>query len=251
MLTLANLIRKVRPAPLASFAARLFGLSKRRLVRTEQGKFYINSISDFGSRLLAGEYEPQMEAVLRRYLRPGGVFIDLGANEGYFSVFASGLVGPHGAVIAVEPQTRLQSVIKTNLEANTCSNVRVFKCVISDKTEKMRLQLAPDTNTGSSSLFRSTRYVLPTEEVQSFTLEEFLVRAGVISCDLMKVDIEGAEYDVFMSAGDVLRKGILKHVALELHHSILAKRGLSGDAFHTHMIESGYLPENGVYSFSR
>ena len=181
-----------------------------------------------------------MKAVLRRYLRPGAVFIDLGANEGYFSVLASGLVGPHGTVIAVEPQTWLQGVIQTNLTANNCFNVRVIRCVISDRTGKMCLSLAPEIHTGSSSLFRQTRYVLPTEEVQSFCLDDFLARAGVDRCDLVKVDIEGAEYDVFMAAGEVLRKGILKHVALEIHHSVLASRGLSGDTLHAHMIGSGY-----------
>jgi FkbM family methyltransferase len=71
-----------------------------------------------------------MGAVLRRYLRPGAVFIDMGANEGYFSVLASGVVGPSGAVIAVEPQSRLQGVIQTNLDANACLNVRLVRCVV-------------------------------------------------------------------------------------------------------------------------
>jgi FkbM family methyltransferase len=256
MTTLASFLLKLRPAPLASFAARICGLSKRRFVRTEHGTFFINPISNFGSILLGvAKYEPQMVSVLRRYLRPGAVFIDLGANEGYFSVIASGIVGTHGTVIAVEPQSRLQNVIQTNLDANDCFNVRLVRCALSGRTEKVRLALAPDINIGSSSLFRQTKYVLPTEEVQSFCLDEFLDRVGVDHCDLMKVDIEGSEYDVFMAAGDVLRKGILNHVALEIHHSALAKRGLAPDTLHAHMVESGYRVDGDlgpwVYSISR
>lgn len=255
MITLGSLLIRLRPAPLASLVANVCGLNKRRLVRTDQGTFFINPISNFGSTLLRGEYEPQMGAVLRRYLSPGSVFIDMGANEGYFSVLGSSFVGPHGTVIAVEPQHRLQSVIETNLGANGCFNVQIVRCVVSDKTERVRLSLATDVNTGSSSLFRPTRYVLPTEEVQGFCLSDFLEKVGVDHCDLMKVDIEGAEYDVFMAAGSVLRKGILKHVALEIHHSILKKRGLSGDALHAHMIRNGYNVNKyigpWVYSFNR
>jgi FkbM family methyltransferase len=245
MFTPASILR-LRPAPLASFAARICGLNKRRLVRTDQGTFFINPISNFGSTLLSGEYEPQMGAVLRRYLHPGAVFIDFGANEGYFSVLASRLVGPHGTVIAVEPQSRLQEVIQTNLGANGCSNVRLVRCVVSGRTEKVSLSLAPDVNTGSSSLFRQTKYVLPTEEVQGFSLVDFLDKVGVDRCDLMKVDIEGSEYDLFMTTGDILQKGILKHVALEIHHSILASRGLSGDSLHQHMIECGYRRDDDI-----
>ena len=255
MFSTANFLLKLRPAPLASFAARICGLSKRRFVRTDHGTFFINPISNFGSILLSGKYEPQMVAVLRRYLRPGGVFIDMGANEGYFSVIASGIVGAHGTVIAVEPQSRLQSVIHTNLDANACTNVQLVRCAVSDRTEKVRLSLAPDINLGSSSLFRQTKYALPTEEVQSFCLDDLLDKVGVDHCDLMKVDIEGAEYDVFMAASTILRSGILKHVALEIHHSALAKRGLSPDLLHAHMLESGYRVDRDlgpwVYSISR
>jgi len=171
--------------------AAVAGLSKRRLVTTPMGTFFINPISNFGAAILRGEYEPQMVRVLSRYLSPGGVFIDIGANEGYFSVLASRLVGRKGTVVAIEPQSRLQSVIRTTLEANDCYNVRLFKCAVADRTGKMRLSLAPNSNSGSSSFFRSTKYILPTEEVQAFCLVDLFERIGVDCCDLIKVDIEG------------------------------------------------------------
>ena len=70
----------------------------------------------------------------------------------------------------------------------------------------MRLHLTRGANTGGSSLFLLTKYALPTEEVQSFTLADFLANSGIGRCDLLKVDIEGAEYDVFMNAENVLRR---------------------------------------------
>jgi len=237
---LSTFLLNLRPAPLASAASTLFRLNRRRSVYTNQGTFFINPISNFGSAMLQGQYEPHMAVTLSQYLSAGGVFIDLGANEGYFSVLASRLVGPKGTVIAVEPQSRLQSVIQENLALNQCCNVRLIKCVVSDVTCRKTLSLAPSVNTGSSSLFRPTKYSLPTEDVQSFSLGDLLPRIGVESCDLMKVDIEGAEYDVFMSATEILKKGTIRHIALEFHDSILRKRGLSPDALHNKMIDSGY-----------
>jgi FkbM family methyltransferase len=251
--TLASLLLRVRPAPVASLVARLCGLNKRRLVRTGHGVFFVNPVSNMRAGILAGDYEPHMRAVLERYLFPGAVFIDLGANEGYFSVLAAKLVGPKGAVIAVEPQSRLQAVIQANFEANACYNARLIRCVVAGQTEKTRLSLAPEVNSGGSSLFPHTKYAQPMEEVRSYRLGDFLDRAGIEGCDLMKVDIEGAEFDVFMQAGDVLRTGILKHVSLEIHGSILASRGLSGDTLHQHMLRNGYEVNtelgNWVYSF--
>jgi hypothetical protein len=94
---------------------------------------------------------------------------------------------------------------------------------------------------------------LPTEEIQSYTLQDFLDKAGVNSCDLMKVDIEGAEYDVFMAATEVLKKRTIKNIALEYHRTILEHRGLSADKLHEQILRNGYRLDKelgpSVYSF--
>jgi Methyltransferase FkbM domain len=69
----------------------------------------------------------------------------------------------------------------------------------------------------------------------------------------MKVDIEGAEYDVFMGAGDILRSGIVSNIALEIHSTILKMRGLSGTDLHQKILDAGYTLHselgNWVYTF--
>ena len=53
-----------------------------------------------------GSYEPEVSSTLRQVLRPGGTFVDIGANIGWFSLLAASLVGPTGRVIAIEPNPR-------------------------------------------------------------------------------------------------------------------------------------------------
>jgi FkbM family methyltransferase len=247
-------LRRIRPAPLASALAQIAGLNRREPVHTELGTFFVAPMSQLGFHLRHGEYEAATTAVLRKYLTPGAVFIDLGANEGYFTVLASRLVGPQGIVIAVEPQSRLQSVIKTNLEANNCRNVRLVKAVVSSKTQTVNLALTSAINNGASSLFKSTKYPLPTEEVQSFTLGDLFASIEVKRCDLMKMDIEGAEYDALTGAREVLKQGIIRHMTIEVHDSILERRGLSWSRTHEVILECGYrsTDEGGskVYSFA-
>jgi FkbM family methyltransferase len=247
-------IRRLRPAPLASAIAHISGLNRRRLVHTEYGTFFVNPVSNLGFQLLRGEYEPSTRTVLCQYLKPGAVFVDLGANEGYFTVLASRLVGPRGMVIAVEPQSRLQGVIRTNLRANDCHNVRLVKAAVSSKTQRVQLELGSEMNNGATSLFRCTKYPLPKEEVQSVTLAELFHSVEVHQCDLMKVDIEGAEYDAFMGAQEVLKRGVIRHMAIEVHDSILARRGLSWNRTHQVLSECGYRSAHKrspwIYSFA-
>jgi len=58
-----------------------------------------------------------------------------------------------------------------------------------------------------------------------------------------------------MPAGDLLRKGILKHIALEFHNSILTSRGLTANQLHNHIIQNGYTLNcdlgPSVYSFNK
>lgn len=238
---LAELITRIRPMPLAAAAARISGMSKRRPVRTDNGVFWLNPVTNLGRALQRGPYEPALEATLRKYLYPGAVFIDLGANEGYFTVIASGLVGPSGQVIAIEPQFRLQSVIAANLALNNCFNVRLARAVVAGRTEPVELSMTSEINSGASSLFPATKYRLPTEAVQGYTLADFLNRCAVGGCELMKVDIEGAEYDVFMAAGDVLRSGIIRTIAIEFHPRAFKRRGLSQNELGAFIESCGYV----------
>ena len=226
-LLLSSIVRRLRPAPLASAVADFLGLSARRLLETRDGVFWVNPVSNLGYSLIQGMYEARMEAVLHKYLFPGAVFVDVGANEGYFAVLASRLVGAGGIVVAVEPQSRLQNVIATNIGLNQCFNVRLAKAALSSKTELVSLALTPEMFSGATSLFKAARFWSKKEIVQSYTLRDFLDRCALERCDLMKVDIEGAEYDVFMEAGDVLTAGTITTIALEFHPSVLERRGLS------------------------
>ena len=249
-----DFVRKLRPAPVGSAVSWMFGLNKRRLVQTPHGKFLLSPVSNLGYQLAHGEYEPAMTRVLHRYLKPGDVFIDLGANEGYFTIIASSLVGDSGSVIAIEPQSRLQHSLKATLALNDCANVQLFQTLVTSSTGTARLHLAADTNTGATSLFRVSKYPVPTEEVRSMTLRDFLRSTGIKSCDLLKVDIEGAEYEVFMSAGEVLKSGAIRKIALEIHGSILEGRGLSGEELHRFILSHGYIledeAETRVYAFA-
>ena len=206
---------KVRPAPLASLLKKLLRV-KRQVVEAKEGKFLIDPVSEFGNELRTTKgYEPETEAIIRT-LKPSDVFVDVGANEAYFTVMAAKRCQ---RVIAVEPQPRLQSVIKANLELNDCQNVTVYECVISDQPGELELFLSSDRNTGSTSVKQTTRYPQAKIKVEAKTLPQIL--NGVERVDLLKLDVEGAEYDIILGSPDTFKSGIIKRMALEIHPKAL------------------------------
>ena len=188
----------------------------RQVARTQYGLFSVDPLSGFGVSLLEdGEYEPQVIGILQTYLRPGATFIDAGANEGFHTVCASRLVGPTGRVVAIEPQSRLMPILEGNLAANRCDNVHLVRKALSDREGSARLYLYPSSSPGASSFTLPTRYWLPSEEVATVTLASIFDEHGIKECDLLKMDIEGAEALAIPGAEALFRDGRIRAMVLE------------------------------------
>jgi FkbM family methyltransferase len=247
---LASFARQIRPAVLASVVSRILGLTKRHPLPTAHGVFSVSPVSRFGDCLLKTlQYEPGMVAVLQRHLAAGDTFVDLGSNEGYFAVIASKLVGVNGRVVAVEPQSRLRLVIAENLGLNGCQNVTIYPVLLGARCGRDNITLSSEVNPGASSIYNEHmrgRCLLHTESVKSLTLEALLDRAHIERCDLMKVDIEGAEWDMFWNAGSVLKSGRVRKMAVELHNCIFAARGVSGLDLHNYILRCGYVLDDSL-----
>ena len=237
--TLGRLLMRVRPAPLASLIKRLLRL-RRCEVTTKEGTFWVDPASYAGLELHeTGFYEPATLGVIRRLLCPGDTFVDIGANEGYFTVVGSRLVGPAGRVIAVEPQLRLQHVLAKNLSDNLCTNVVVIRAAISNYTGNATLHLGPDMNTGASGLTVATRYRVATQPTPVMTLAELLALVPVAK-PVVKMDIEGLEHEAIHGSEATFRAGKVRALILESHDHLLRKRKLDVEALPRLLRDCGY-----------
>src|ERR1700722_6804635 len=155
-LALYSALLRVRPAQLCDLTKRVLCV-QRKCVETRTGhRFWIDPVSILGIHLLRDRtHEARMTTLVQLLLGPSDVFIDIGANEGYFSVIASSQV-PNGAVHCIEPQSRLLGILHKNFELNG-SNVILHETAISDQDGRLDLFLRPSTNTGASSMFRHWR----------------------------------------------------------------------------------------------
>jgi FkbM family methyltransferase len=233
-------LMRVRPAPLAVALKR--GLGVHRVpAETPHGSFTFDPVSPLGQALCDhGEYEPGMRHNMERTLQQGSTFVDVGANEGYFSVIAGRLVGTSGRVLAIEPQARLLPVIADNLARNNLHNVTVLNVAIGSPKGDQKLYLTSDTNSGGSGLHRSERWAWGTQQVTVRRLEDVLDEQHINQVDFMKVDIEGSEYEAILSSLAVFTRHRVKVLGMELHPSLLAARGKDAADIVRALAESGY-----------
>src|SRR4030095_11405574 len=89
------------------------------------------------------DYELTEREFLKRLLRPGDVFVDIGANIGLFTILAGRYVGAEGAVYAFEPCAKTYERLLANVELNRLTNVSCYQAALSNHTgcENMAVSL--------------------------------------------------------------------------------------------------------------
>ncbi len=149
-----------------------------------------------------GVYEFAVSNLVREYLRPGDVFVDVGANIGYYSVIAGAIVGHSGAVYAFEPSARIRARLERNIALNNMTQVRVRPEAVTGQSGVVRLIESRDT--GNDGLaYVDMNGGDAGVEVRAVRLDE-LTELSVPPPALIKVDVEGGEPEVFRGATAML-----------------------------------------------
>jgi FkbM family methyltransferase len=232
-------LTNMRPLEMGIFMKWL--LRVRRLETEVQGiKLWVDPASNFGKRILReGNYEADLTSAFGELLQPGQTFVDVGANEGWFSMLAAKLIGPSGRVLACEPQERLWPVIIKNIFLNGFANVQLLPFAIAEKPGEAVINLYPSVNTGSSNISNTKRRWETQQRIKLLPLTDILGSLQSGNVDLMKVDVEGFEHKVLQSAGEHLGSTI-KRLVVELHPAQLEALG-SSEMDVTRLLESrGY-----------
>ncbi|EAY26306.1 FkbM family methyltransferase [Microscilla marina] len=223
--------RKLRPIELALLLKYFFRIKRRTFTLADQRSYYIDPISDLGLRLQKQQmYEPEMSKVIAEILEDGDTFIDLGSNEGYFAILGGEKCGSSGKVYAIEPQARLWGIITKNVLLNNLTNVHLLPYGVGAEKQELVLQLYPSVNSGASSFSPKFNFkisfgwlrkkIYGTQNSKIVILDSLL---PVISdtIKLIKIDIEGFEYEALKGASEMLKRQLLQYILIEIHPDAL------------------------------
>jgi FkbM family methyltransferase len=145
-----------------------------------------------------GTYEMELQRAITGNVTAGGVFYDIGAHAGYYSLLASRLVGSAGRVVAFEPDTRNLAYLTRHLRVNGVRNVTVVAAAVADRAGTARFA-------AERSGFGGTLSTDGSRSVRTVTLDG-VVRAGEVPApDYLKIDVEGAELAVLRGGTEVIR----------------------------------------------
>jgi FkbM family methyltransferase len=153
--------------------------------------------------LIDGSYEPETLKFLEKELSKGGVFVDVGANVGAFTVPISRAVGTSGRVLAIEASPSILSFLSGNIERNKLSQVTIVHCAAhSHDADEVAFWEAPADHFGMGAL--TQQFGLVATPVRCRTLDRLITETELVRVDVLKVDVEGFEAAVFRGAERLL-----------------------------------------------
>jgi FkbM family methyltransferase len=165
--------------------------------------------------------------IIERFLpKQGDIVVDIGAHMGRYTIVGAKRVGAQGKVVAIEAHPGNFEMLNRNIKLNQLTNVIPLNYAVYSKETKIKLYL-PDEESGYTmhhsimSNYVFTKYKDKTEdkfvEVSANTLDYFLQLEGITDVNWIKIDVEGAEFEVLKGAHNVLSNSKNISLLIEVH----------------------------------
>ena len=184
---------------------RLFG--KGYLTRRIHGYRMILDLHDPGlsrALMLFRTRELDHKVMLERIVRPGMRIFDIGGNIGYYPLMELALLAGSGQLIVIEPLPQNVALLKRNLQLNGYHDVPVVEAAVSNISSKKVFHLSRQSNLGTFHPTGAATLTGDTLDVETVTVPMLAERFG--PPDLLRMDVEGHEVEVFEGMLEDIRK---------------------------------------------
>lgn len=171
----------------------------------------------------------------------GDTVIDLGANIGEFSLIAAKKVGPSGRIIAVEPLAETLISLKKNMDLNGFQNYSILECAVGNKLGKMSLYKKSESATmGLLDPVKGVENMVETNQIDVKTIDSIITKEKIKKVGMLKIDVEGFEYEVLCGCKDSFKQNKIKKIICEVHSSYLRAKGLDDDSIYNLLKQNGF-----------
>lgn len=150
----------------------------------------------------------------------GKIFVDIGANLGIATIIMAKL-NPESLVYAFEPCSKVFDLLIENIRINNLKNVIVFNKAVTKKGISVLKLSINNTMTGASSTYADSKFFEEYknnsfENVNCVSFDEFIKENNISKIHLLKIDCEGAEYDIIYDS-EYFKNSVVENITGEFH----------------------------------
>lgn len=164
-------------------------------------------------------YETRYDQRLAAWIRPGDCIWDIGANVGYYTRLFSERVTDAGKVFAFEPSPA--NFDRLVGECRSLRNVTFLRCGLGERDGSLQLRQGEDELGATSRITGEDSGDLPVEIRAANSL---LVEGSVAAPNIVKIDVEGFEWEVLDGMSSLFANPCLRVVGIEIHFELLEER---------------------------
>jgi FkbM family methyltransferase len=211
--------------------------------RTRYGFLFAGDTRDMVPQYLYyfGVWEPLLSEFVRRRLRSGDTFIDVGSNVGYYSVLAASIVGSEGQVVSLDACKAMGDRLMDNARLNDLTCIRFVHGAVSDIEGEVLLFPGTRGNSGQASIVMPAAATSGATLVQVAPLARWIQPAVIERARLIKVDIEGAEGLLIRGSRELLpRLHPDCEVMMEINPSASSATGITAQDILGWMEQAGF-----------
>lgn len=174
-------------------------------------------------------------------LKPGARFLDIGANIGFYSINASRVIGQEGRVYSFEPSMREYIRLINNITINHIGNIIPYNFALGDSQGELIISVAKD-HTGLNRLNTNVEFEIEnTQLVHCITLDKFF-KDEEVQFDLVKLDVEGAEYLVLLGMSSLLAEKRIRKLIVEITPKYFKQFGYDKETLYQYLAEYSFNP---------
>jgi len=181
--------------------------------------------------------ESMLEAI-----QEGDCILDIGANIGIYTVFLAQKVGPPGCVVAIEPEIHNFNRLKANIRLNSLTNVIPELVALGDSILQKKIYVK---SVESTLIETNIHENVPSYFVHVMPGDQLIAQKQIPVPKILKIDVEGFEYQVVKGLRKTLSDRRCKMVCIEVHPRKFPKGVKEEDIFGI-MESSGFNLTNKI-----
>lgn len=190
----------------------ILGVKERQWVTLANGlKFSIDLRDPYWNRLISPQfhYEPELHHLLKKLAGEDYVFLDCGANMGYWSCHLASNLHGNKSVYSIEPLSSNFSLLKSHLERNSLQ-ATLYHHAVSDKADESVTLYKPGGHASVSLIGDAAADNMPSETIKTLTLDSLLADLPSDTQNIfIKLDVEGVEIRALKGAKELLKRNPL------------------------------------------
>ena len=191
--------------------------------------------------ILGKDLERSVKEKFVENVTSGDIIVDVGAHIGEYTLLGAKLTGSSGKVISIEPLHDTANSLKENIILNQFTNCTILENAVGSNVSKQNLYKVSEEDVyGYLDPIVNNKKLIKTDTINVTTIDEIIKTNDLEEINLLKIDVEGFEYDVLLGCKTSFAQNKIRKIICEIHSDFLKAKNFDEKKIYTFLESHGF-----------